>query len=95
MQANGAGVQPAPAEAREQYDLLYQNEKWSPDKNAELIIPKEKTTGGSRHNIYKVRHDLPLNWTRKFRMTDFPGATYDPVWDPTNKPRWQRSTTAW
>lgn len=85
MQTNGADVQPAPAEAREQYQVLYDNEKWSPDRNAELIIPKEKSGGGSQHNIYKIRHDLPENWTRKFRMTDFPGATYDPVWDPTNK----------
>lgn len=84
MQTNGADVQPAPAEAREKYVTLYQNEKWSPDKNAELIIPKEKTDGGSRHNVFKIRHDLPHNWTRKFRMTDFPGTTYDPVWDPTN-----------
>jgi len=84
MQPNGAGVQAAPAEAREQLNVLYDNEKWSPDRNAQLLINREKSGGGSQHNIYKFRHDLPENWTRKFRMTDFPGATYDPVWDPTN-----------
>ncbi|MEZ4661904.1 MAG: DPP IV N-terminal domain-containing protein [Caldilineaceae bacterium] len=85
MRPDGSDVQPAPYDALEKIQDIYDRQMWSPDGNARLIVKKQTNVSKPNVNIYKIREDLPTNWQREFVMTDFPGTEYDPVWSPDNQ----------
>ncbi|MEZ4706237.1 MAG: hypothetical protein R3A44_03475 [Caldilineaceae bacterium] len=85
MRPDGSDVQPAPYDALEKIQDIYDRQMWSPDGNARLVVKKQTNVSNPNVNIYKVREDLPTNWQREFVMTDFPGTEYDPVWSPDNQ----------
>lgn len=85
MRPDGSDVQPAPNDALEKIQDIYNKEMWSPDNNSRLAVKKQGSRENPNVNIVKIREDLPSNWQREFVMTDFPGTEYDPVWAPDNK----------
>ncbi|MCB0095215.1 MAG: PD40 domain-containing protein [Caldilineaceae bacterium] len=85
MRPDGSDVQPAPSDALEKIQDIYNQQMWSPDGNSRLLVKKQANVNTPNINIYKIREDLPTNWQREFIMTDFPGTEYDPVWAPDNK----------
>lgn len=85
MRPDGSEQQPAPADARDVIDQIYEHELWSPDGNSHLYVSKAPDTDSKDVYIYKRREDLPADWNRDTRMTDFAGLSYDPAWSPDNK----------
>ncbi|MEM7133786.1 MAG: hypothetical protein AAF702_46250 [Chloroflexota bacterium] len=85
MRPDGSNAQPAPIEAREKFQEIFESQQMSPDGKSRLYVQKEKRSNGSTYNIYKERVDLPENWIRTSRMSDLDGTSYDPVWSPDNE----------
>lgn len=84
MRPDGSEQQAAPDDTADLLAQFYDKELWSPDGNSRLYAAKPENSTGDDVNIYKRREDLPADWTRDFRLTDFSALSYDPVWSPNN-----------
>lgn len=82
MRPDGSDLRPVSSDSWEIFERIYAAESWSPDSTARVYPEKDKGTGTV--NLFKFRHDLPENWDRRLRITDFPGDDYDPKWSPAN-----------
>jgi tetratricopeptide (TPR) repeat protein len=87
MRPDGSDQQMAPDEAYGITDQIYEREMWSPDQKSRIYVtkPPNSETGSQNVDIFKRREDLPSDWNRDYRLTEFPGLDYDPVWSPNNE----------
>lgn len=85
MRPDGSEQQPAPEDAADFVEQFYDKELWAPDGKSRLYSAKAENSPSEDVNIYKRREDLPADWNRDFRLTDFIGLSYDPVWSPNNE----------
>jgi TolB protein len=83
MRPDGSGQRRANDNDISKLAKMREQERRSPDNTTRVFAMK--VDGNDAVNLYKFRDDLPANWEQQFRLTDWNGKSYDPVWAPDNQ----------